>query len=83
MSVGTPVMITKTEGFWDPINFINNKNIHLIEKNEVEVWKQNINRFFEEKKEMEKVKIEGIELVSEKFNLNYFNHKLEEIIFKK
>ena len=83
MSVGTPVMITKTDGFWDPINFINNKNIHLIEKNEVEVWKQNINRYFEEKKEMEKVKTEGVELILEKFNLNNFNRKLEEIIFKK
>ena len=83
MSVGTPVMITKTDGFWDPINFINNKNIHLIEKNEVEVWKQNITRYFEKKREMEKVKIEGAALILEKFNLDNFNHSLEEIIFKK
>ena len=42
MSMGVPVLITKTEGFWDNKNFENKKNIIFINKNEVNVWKKNI-----------------------------------------
>ncbi|MDB3983814.1 glycosyltransferase [Acidimicrobiia bacterium] len=82
MSVGTPVMITKTDGFWDPKSFIDRRNIYLVEKNEIEVWRRSIANFFEEKEENQKVKLEGKKLILEKYNLEYFNQNLEKIIFK-
>lgn len=38
MSMNTPVIITKTDGFWDYDHFENNKNIIFAEKNEIELW---------------------------------------------
>ena len=38
MASGTPVIITRTEGFWDKENFIDNMNILFVEKNNIEKW---------------------------------------------
>ena len=40
MSTGTPVMITKTEGFWDPNLFIDSKNIFFVYENTLEAWQK-------------------------------------------
>ena len=38
MSMNVPVIITKTEGFWDSDTFKNYKNIIFAEKNELKLW---------------------------------------------
>lgn len=38
MACGTPVLISKTKGFWDYENFINNQNIFFISKNNLQGW---------------------------------------------
>ena len=43
MASGTPVIITRTEGFWDKENFIDNMNILFVEKNNIEEWTKKIN----------------------------------------
>ncbi len=80
MAVGTPVMITKTDGFWDVNNFVNNKHIYFIDKNEPEVWKNTINNYFKEKSSRKKVSSDANKLINDIYNLENFNKELEKII---
>ena len=38
MALGTPVIITETEGFWDINNFENKENIVFVENNDIKNW---------------------------------------------
>lgn len=42
MSMKVPVIISKTNGFWDNDNFKNEKNIILVNENNIKVWKEEI-----------------------------------------
>ena len=44
MAMEIPVMITRTDGFWDDDNLINDENIILLEENNVDIWKNNIEK---------------------------------------
>ena len=45
MVVGTPVMITKTDGFWDIEKFIDNKDLFFVSDNDVDLWKEKLQLF--------------------------------------
>ncbi len=47
MSVGTPVLITKTNGFWDNTLFNPNEHIFFCEENDIEIWKSKINTIYD------------------------------------
>ena len=47
MITGTPVVITKTEGFWDNEVFIDNENIFFIENNDVDLWIKKIKYLYD------------------------------------
>lgn len=55
MSIGVPVLMTKTEGFWDDINFINEENIFLLEKNDITLWKEKVELIFQNNKKTNNV----------------------------
>ena len=38
MSLGTPVLISKTKGFWDYDSFIDNDNIFFIDSKDPNLW---------------------------------------------
>ncbi len=80
ISSGTPVLITKTKGFWDPENYIDNKNIFFIEKNDIKNWKKRIDEIINNKKLLEKVSDNGIDFIRKNGDLNLFNKKLDKII---
>jgi len=80
MSMGTPVLITKTEGFWEPSLFNNNEEIVFIEKNEINLWKEKIYNLIEDKNTRKKISQNGKELISVNNNLETFNKKLKNII---
>ena len=63
MAVGTPVLITKTEGFWDKNNFIDKKNIFFVEKNEIEIWEKSIKSSLNNKN-YQKIIDEGVDLIN-------------------
>lgn len=50
MSIGVPVLMTKTDGFWDNVNFINEENIFLLEENDITLWKEKIELIFQDNK---------------------------------
>ena len=80
MSMGIPVLITKTDGFWEPQLYKNNENIIFVEKNDINLWKENILSLLENDDLNVKVSKNGKDLVSKNNNLNIFNRKLKEII---
>ena len=82
MATGTPVLISKTIGFWDYDNFIDNKNIFLLEDDSINSWIKRINEIYNDFDLLDKVSENGRDLILNKFNLNVFNHKLEEIFNK-
>ena len=48
--MGLPVLITKTEGFWDFDCFKNNENILFLEKNSIDLWTGVINKVIDDVK---------------------------------
>ena len=82
MAMGTPVVISKTIGFWDYENFTDNKNIFILEDGSINSWVNKINEIYNDFDILDKVSKNGHELILNNFNLNVFNHKLEEIFNK-
>ena len=79
MSMGTPVIISKTIGFWDYKNFVNDENIFLIETNNAKNWADKINELYGDYDLLNRIAHNGKELIHSKFNLKIFNNYLEEL----
>ena len=79
MAIGTPVLITKTEGFWDKNNFIDKKNIFFVEKNEIEIWKKCIKSSLNNVN-YQKIIDEGVDLINSNYSLKKFNKILYTIV---
>ena len=78
MSTGTPVMITKTEGFWDPNLFIDLKNIFFVYENTLEAWQKKIYELNENPELIYEVVKNGKDLIREEHNIDDFSKKLLE-----
>lgn len=80
IACGTPVLISKTDGFWDSENFKNKENLVLIDKNNIENWKDEISNLLENKGLHKKIQENGIKLIKELYDLESFSNKIEEIL---
>ena len=80
MSVGTPVVISKTEGFWDKSKFKNEKNIYLLENNQLSNWIESIKRIYFNENSLEDVSLEGTSTIKEHFDIDIFNKNIEKLI---
>ena len=83
MSCGTPVIISKTDGFWEPKLFSNHKDIIFISKNNIESWKDEINNIISNIKKYKMLTENGYNKISENYNLVKFNSILEDILITK
>ena len=81
MSMGTPVIITKTDGFWEPDKFKEDKHIIFAEKNDIITWKRKIDYLLSNEDFYFKLSREGRKLILNNNTLGIFNKRLEEIIF--
>ena len=81
MSCGTPVMITKTKGFWEIEKFEDRKNIFFVSKNEISIWESNIINFFQNYKNDKNLRQNIIRTIEENYSLEKFNSEIEKIIF--
>lgn len=79
MSLGVPVFISKTDGFWDKKMFKNNKDLLFIDNN-VDDWTQSIQKYYFDENFLESISLSAKKLVIKNFNLNIFNDKLNKII---
>lgn len=80
MSMGVPVIITETMGFWDFTNFENNKNILFVENNKVETWKKKIIENYGNLNLLEAISSNSRKTIDVNYDINIFNDKIEEII---
>tara|TARA_B100000945_G_scaffold173003_1_gene138580 strand:- start:1122 stop:2231 length:1110 start_codon:yes stop_codon:yes gene_type:complete len=81
ISCGTPVLITNTKGFWDPKLFNDEKNIIFVDKNEIQLWKDKINKCLNDKDFYNNLSIKGRENIEKHYDINSFNEKLKNILF--
>ena len=80
MSLGTPVMISKTSGFWDDSSFFDNENIFFIEEEEeVNAWVNKILKVYKDFKLLEKVSNNAKHKVINDYNLYKFDEKIKKI----
>ena len=81
IACGTPVLITKTEGFWDTKNFQDQKNIFFAKDNDLSNWIDKIKNILEmDSERIGKVISNGIETVYKHYDLNEFSKKIEAIL---
>ena len=80
MSLGTPVLISETEGFWDKELFRDNQEIFFISDNSLNGWVYKINDLYDNFELLEKVSINAKNLFKEKLNLNEFHKTVKKII---
>lgn len=81
MSMGVPVIITKTEGFWEPDVYIHEKNIVFTEKNDIEEWENKIAHILNNERYYKKLTESAKKTVHRNNNLDNFNNELNKILF--
>ena len=76
MSMGVPVLITKTKGFWDYEKFENNKNIIFVENNKIETWVKEIRNIYNNTEKLETLIHEAHDLINKNYTKKIFNENL-------
>jgi len=76
MSVGIPVIISNTQGFWDHDEFIDYHNISFVYENNLNNWIKKINELIDDSKLLKIISENAKKTISEKFNLEIFFKKL-------
>ena len=80
MSMGVPVAITHTDGFWDKELFSDSKNIFFVDKNIVSIWTNSIIKIMSNLKLHEKVSSEAIKTIEAHYTSELFSMKLFNIL---
>ena len=80
MSLGTPVIITKTNGFWEPSKFENYKNIVFLEENNVDKWVEIITSISKNEKLLNEISSNSITTIKQFYDQNEFFNKIYQLI---
>jgi glycosyltransferase involved in cell wall biosynthesis len=80
MSIGVPVMISLTDGFWDIEKFSNNKNIMFVENNSINTWINKINNVYKDPIALQTISKNAKDLVNTNYSLKKLNNFLEKQI---
>ena len=80
ISMKTPVIITKTDGFWDTEFFENKKNIFFAQNNSIEEWQSLLNELLSSDNIYSDIQSAGRNLIVEKFDVQNFNKRLHELL---
>jgi glycosyltransferase involved in cell wall biosynthesis len=80
MSVGVPVFISKTSGFWDNSKFSDNENIIFLKENSIQEWVEKIKGTYENLFLLKSISDNAKKEIHTNLNLNKFNTKLKEIL---
>ncbi len=75
LACGTPVLITKTDGFWDFDSF-NESNITFLNDNSVESWSSELTNLLNNTEKYNELVKNGQLLIFEKYYLDLFNKKI-------
>ena len=80
MSSGTPVIITNTQGFWEPNIFNDSENIFFVENNTIIEWKNKLESILKNYELLVNVAENARNTVVSNNNLDDFNKNLENLI---
>ena len=80
LAVGTPILISNFDGFWDPSRFSNNENIFFIDSFDIDTWIKKIEEIFYDQIRLKKISKNGKSLVMKYYNLEKFTEKLNKLI---
>ena len=77
MSMGTPVLITKTDGFWDYEKFEHQKDIIFLDENNIDLWREAIDRLLARPELLKEISNNSKKIVNQNFNLTKFSSNIE------
>ena len=80
MSLGIPVVISQTKGFWDPDIFYHNENIIFIEENSETAWVNSIQEIYNNDELLQKLSKNAFNTITKHYNLDVFHDKLLKIL---
>jgi len=80
MSLGIPVIISDTEGFWDREAFIDEVELFFVKNNSLDGWVQCINEKYNDIELLKKISYNSKNKINNYFNLEKFNKKLIDFI---
>ena len=80
MATNTPVMITKTEGFWDNDKFHDKKNIIFLNDNKLSSWSESIKYYSEDISLLNSIAKNGKQTVDEFNNIEKFSKYFKSLI---
>lgn len=80
MATNTPVMITKTKGFWDNDKFQDKKNIIFLADNSLSRWSESIKYYSEDISLLNSIANNGNQTVEEFHNIEKFSKYLNTLI---
>ena len=73
MSMGVPVIISLTTGFWDKDKFIDELNIFFEQENNLNSWVNKIDSLFNDVNKLKYVSKNSVELIAKNFDIGLFN----------
>ena len=76
MATETPVIITKTNGFWSQEDFSHKENIYFAENNDIRTWKTAIDLLIKNKDLYQSISNNSRKLIETKYNTDVFNSLL-------
>jgi len=79
MSLGIPVMITRTKGFWQKSLFFNNENIIFVDDFHHKTWIQKINEIFYDDSKIKKISKNAKETIMKNYKLEKFYDFLSQL----
>ena len=80
MAMGVPVIISKTDGFWDYEKYQNNENIIFQDNEDIDSWVQTIEELYENQDMVNYLSTNGLNLIRETNNLDNFYKNLKKIL---
>ncbi len=80
MSLGIPVVITETKGFWDIEKFNHLDNIVFVQDSSINNWSQLLSTLTKNKELLNKISKNSKETVHKYYNQNDFFTKMEELM---
>tara|TARA_A100000164_G_scaffold380768_1_gene429480 strand:+ start:330 stop:1445 length:1116 start_codon:yes stop_codon:yes gene_type:complete len=80
MTTKTPVMITKTSGFWDKTSFSHLENVVLIENNSIDNWIRKINEIYSDELMLKKLADNAFLTIKTRYTDDLFFKKLSKIL---
>ena len=77
ISTNTPLLITKTDGFWGDTKFLNSSKINFVDVNNINLWEEKINLILN-KYENFQLDIDKLKKFNKKYDISVFNMLIEE-----